>query len=387
MKTGTIAAIIDLNEDDSALLPLTAHRPIGTLPFAGRYRLIDFPLSAIANAGIHSVGIFMPRSSRSLQDHVRSGSTWSLDLVQGGVFMFPYVATRDYEDPELRARYYEDYIQFLKRSESQYTVIMGGHHIANVDFNAVLAYHQAGNSPITVVYKNLDPKRIEQSDWIVSLSEQGVGVSLIQASEHHEVASMARVPRSMGIFLIDTSKLIELLENAEKAPEFRRLPVILREYVLARGANAFEYTGFLASIDSVKRYFDANIAMLDETNFQSLLLSSIQILTKSKNEAPGFFSRDSSVVDSLLGTGIYIEGRVKHAVIFRNVMVHRDAVVEDSIVMQGATISTGARVKYAILDKGVVIGPNVSVIGTAEKPIVLAKNATVYRSLQSEETK
>ncbi|WP_179394628.1 glucose-1-phosphate adenylyltransferase subunit GlgD [Lacticaseibacillus absianus] len=383
MRKGEIAAIIDLNEDVHDLLPLTAHRPIGTLPFASRYRLLDFPLSAITNADIHSVGLFMPESERSVQDHLRSGAAWNLDLIQGGVFLFPYVATRDYTDPALRERYYENYTQFLRRSGSKYTVVMGAKNVANVDLNAILAYHKASEASITAVYKKVPRARIQPNDWTLSLSEQGAASSVMRAADRTDEAEET-VPAFMEIYLLPTIDLIDLLETAAQTAEFRRLPQLMREAVLAQNANAFEYTGYLARIDSIPRYFAANMEMLQEVNYQSLLFSSIPILTKSKNEVPSFFSKESVVTNSLLGTGAYIEGTVEDSVMFRNVVVHRGASVTHSVVMQGSKISTGSTVRYAILDKGVVIGPNLTIEGTPEAPVVIGKNRTVFRSSELE---
>ncbi|WP_225048909.1 glucose-1-phosphate adenylyltransferase subunit GlgD [Lacticaseibacillus kribbianus] len=385
MRQGEMAAVIDLNEDVHTLLPLTAHRPIGTLPFAGRYRLIDFPLSAITNADIHSVGLFMPESERSVQDHIRSGAAWNLDLIQGGVFLFPYVATRDYTDVALRRRYYENYTQFLRRSGSQYTVVMGAANIANIDLNAILAYHKAGDAEITAVYKNVPKATVTPNDWTLTLSEQGIATSVIQASERHDGDEVSTVPSFMDIYLLPTIDLIDLLDAAAQTTEFRRLPQLLREAVLAGNANAFEYTGYLARINSIQRYFDANMDMLTEANYQSLLFSSIPILTKSKNEVPSFFAKDSVVENGVLGTGAYVEGVVSDSVVFRNVVVHQGATVENSILMQGSKISTGSKVSYAILDKGVVIGPNLTIAGTPDHPIVIEKNRTVFRASEVEE--
>ncbi|WP_125702702.1 glucose-1-phosphate adenylyltransferase subunit GlgD [Lacticaseibacillus daqingensis] len=378
MRRGEIAAIIDLNEDVHDLLPLTAHRPIGTLPFAGRYRLLDFPLSAITNADIHSVGLFMPESERSVQDHLRNGSAWNLDLIQGGVFLFPYVATRDYNDPKLRERYYENYTQFLRRSSSKYTVVMGAKNVANVDLNAILAYHKVSDAGITAVYKKMPRAWVHPTDWTLSLSEQGAASSVIRAEDRPD-ESGETVPVFMEIYLLATIDLIDLLDTAAQTDEFRRLPQLLREAVLAQNANAFEYTGYLARIDSIPRYFRANMDMLTESNYQSLLFSNIPILTKSKNEVPSFFSKESVVTDSLLGTGAYVEGQVQDSIVFRNVVVHRGATVADSIVMQGSKISAGATVRHAILDKGVVIGPNLTIEGQPDHPLVIGKNRTIFR--------
>lgn len=385
MSKGEMAAILDFAQAETALLPLTAARPVGLLPFAGRYRLIDFPLSAISNADIHSVALFLPESARSVQDHVRSGATWNLDQLQGGVFMFANMAVRDYADPLLRARYYDDYIQFLRLSQAPYTVIMGASNVANIDLNAVLAYHKAGDAPLTVVYKNLPRAAIAPDDPTLVLSELGTASSVLYASERHDPANTAVLPAFMTVAVSDTVTLINLLEEAAAASEFKPLPVILQEAVLANNANAFEYTGYLARITSLARYYEANLAMLNESVYQALLFSSIPILTKSKNEVPTFYGNQAAVTNSLIGTGAYLEGTATDSVLFRNVVIHQDATVQDSIIMQGSKVSTGSTVRYAILDKGVVVGPNLTLEGTPTAPLVIGKNQTVFASLRPKE--
>jgi len=381
MKTGAITAVIDLNEPDTLLRPLTDYRPIGTLPFAGRYRLIDFPLSAIDNANIRSVGLFLPRSGRSVQDHIRSGSAWNLNSLQGGVFTFPYIAEKDYADPQVRSRYYDDYIQFLRKSDTQYTVILGTSNVASIDIEALMAYHQLGNSRLTVMYKQVPRQLVEPDDWTLELSELGTTSSVVLAKNHHGDPNTEKLPMFMNVYFMETQDLIDMLVNASERSNFKHLSQLLREAVLENNANAFEYTGYLSPITSIARYYNANMAMLDETNYQSLLFSSRPLQTKSKNEVPTFLAADSQVDGSLVGTGGYIEGQIDHSVIFRNVVVHRDAVVSHSIIMQGSKVSAGSTVRYAILDKGVVIGPNLTLEGTPEQPLIFSKNQRVFQAM------
>ena len=378
MTLGELSAVIDLNEDGEALLPLTENRPVGTLPFAGRYRLIDFPLSAVTHAGVHSVGLFMPQSERSVQDHIRDGASWNLDLIQGGVFMFPYIATRDYSDPVLCQRYYDDYITFLRRSGSTYTVIIGSSNIASVDLTAVLGYHEAGEAPITLVYKKIPQAASAPDDWTLTLSEQGTASAILRQKDRRERPSDT-VPAFMDTYLLATADLIDLLDVAAGSQTLVTLPELLRDYVLANNANAFEYTGYLARVTTMQRYFEASLGMLDDANYQSLMFSAVPVLTKSKNEVPTFFARGAEVNDALLGTGAYVEGKITHSVISRSVVVHQGASVENSVIMQGAKISTGSTVKYAILDKGVVIGPNLQLEGKPEAALVIGKNRTILK--------
>lgn len=168
--------------------------------------------------------------------------------------MFPYIATRDYSDPALRQRYYDDYTTFLRRSGSTYTVIIGSSNIASVDLAAVLAYHQAGDAPITLVYKKLPAQDITPDDWTLTLSEQGTASAILRQKDRRERLSDT-VPAFMDTYLLATADLIDLLDVAAGSQTLVTLPELLRDYVLANNANAFEYTGYLARVSSMQRFF------------------------------------------------------------------------------------------------------------------------------------
>ncbi|MFD1672440.1 glucose-1-phosphate adenylyltransferase subunit GlgD [Agrilactobacillus yilanensis] len=385
MRQSDICAIIDLNVPSEALEPLTQYRPIGTLPFAGRYRLIDFPLSDIANAGIRDVGMYMPASSRSVQDHVRSGSTWNLDTITGGIFTFPYVATKNYNNPLNRQRYYDDYLTFLKKSNTRFTVIISARNIENINLQEVLQFHLEGNAPITTLYKRQLASGTTPDEDALKISAAGEVSNIVTAGDLTPDAKTHTLPMAMGVYMLRTSLLIEMVQNASEQEDFIRLPKILEEAVSVYNANAYEYTGFYANINSIKRYFDANMAMLEEANYQALLYSQRHIFTKNKNEVPTFFSDASEVNNSLLGTGGWIEGKVNESVIFRRSRIAKGAEIDHSVLMQGCKVGENTKLRYVILDKGVVVGPNLTLEGTPEEPLVYSKNAIVETDAKTEE--
>lgn len=377
MRQNRFCAILDLNERYQALMPLTQFRPVGTLPFAGRYRLVDFPLSSVSNAGIRDVGMYLPKSGRSVQDHIRSGASWNMDTITGGIFYFPYIEDKDYEDPTNQARYYDDYLTFLRNSDSLFTVVMGAKNVENINLQEVLQFHLEGNRPLTVLYKRQDPSQVKDFEDTLNISEAGDVTAILKAEQITPDPVNHQLPMDMGVYLLRTSFLVELIQNTAQRNGMVRLYDILHEAVEMYNANAYEYTGFYANINSMQRYFDTNMAMLEEQNYQALLYSQRHIFTKNKNEIPTFFAKSSEVSTSLLGTGCRIEGRVDHSVLFRSATVNRGAVVDQSIIMQGAKVGPQSHLKYVILDKGVVIGSGLNIEGTPEAPLVFAKNSSV----------
>ncbi|WEV57084.1 glucose-1-phosphate adenylyltransferase subunit GlgD [Ligilactobacillus acidipiscis] len=378
MKQNKICTIIDLSSQYEALSPLTKQRTVGSLPFGGRYRLIDFPLSAISNAGIKEVGIFSPPSDRSLQDHIRSGKPWDLDSITGGVFTYPFIE-EDSKDKNKQWQYYQDLLTFLKKSGSTFTLLTSAHSVSNLNIAELLSYHIVNNNPITTVYKRQEVKYVSPNEEALNISENSdvtaiMDVETLMKGPHEDV-----LPMFMNIAMLRTSLLIELIQNAAKQSEFKSLPSIMREAVEVYNANAYEYTGFYANINTVKRYFDTNMAMVHEEDSQALFFSSHPIYTRNKNEIPTFFSKASEVKSSLLGTGGRIEGRVENSIVFRRSVVNRYASVDHSILMQESKVGRGTTLKYVILDKNVVIGANLKIEGTPEKPIVFPKGTSVFR--------
>lgn len=384
MRQSNICAIVDLNVPDDALKPLTKQRPVGTLPFAGRYRLLDFALSDIANAGIRDVGLYMPASSRSVQDHIRSGSTWNLDTIVGGIFTFPYVATKNYDDSKNRQRYYDDYLSFLKRSNTRFTVVISGRNIENINLDEVLRFHMASHHDMTVLYKRQGISEVQAGEEVLDLTPTGDVIQITEAQRLIDQHDGPTLPMAMGVYMLRTDLLIELLQTASSQEDFVRLPAILRTAVSTYHVNAYEYTGFYAHINTIKRYYDANMAILNEVNYQALLYSERHVFTKNKNEVPTFFASVSDVNNSLLGTGSQIYGQINESVIFRHVQVALEAQINRSIIMQGSKIGAGSKLSHVILDKGVEVGPNLELIGTPEHPLVFGKNEIITESKQSE---
>lgn len=379
MKRNKFCAILSLDELDDDLQPLTNERPIAALPFDCRYRLIDFPLSSIANAGIDTVAMFLAGSGRSIYDHIRSGREWDLDTLHGGVFTFSQMDLKDKfnKDSNGKNDYYNNCIDFLKKSKSEFVVVMGSRMLCNLDLNSVLQHHVHKDSQITVVYKNVKAGQLHpENDHVLIITEKGDVSSILKAGQNH--TQKEKEALSMEIYLLRTTILIDILQDANDRGQTDHVSVLLHQSISQFSTHAFEYTGYLSNIGSVKSYYDANMGMLEEKNFNSLFHGNQKIYTKVKNEVPSFYSKESNVKKSQVATGCYIEGKVEQSLLFRHVTIGHGAFIKDSIIMQGGRIGPGAELDYVILDKGVVIGPNVVLKGTLENPLVIKKGQKIF---------
>jgi len=341
--------------------------------------LIDFPLSSLANAGVRSIfGIFQQDNISSVFDHIRSGREWGLSTLLSHYYLGIY-NTR-VESSTVGKEYYQQLLTYLRRSGSNQTVSINCDVLVNIDLNQVFHLHNTTNGPITVVYKKLPKKDISDVNAILEIDETDHVRShkLFDNKSTDELFNM-----STDIFVVDTPWLIERLEEEAQKEYPEKLRYVLRDLAVKEGAFAYEYTGYLANIHSVQSYYQANIDMLESKKFYSLFSPNQKIYTKVKNEEPTYYANTSKVSTSQFASGSIIEGEVVQSVLSRNIYIHKDSVVKNSVLFPRVVIGQGARVEYAILDKGVEVADGVVIRGTAEHPVVVKKGETVTEDIYS----
>ncbi|MFS1663882.1 glucose-1-phosphate adenylyltransferase subunit GlgD [Streptococcus sp. zg-JUN1979] len=375
MKSDKYSAILGNTIGYHDMLSLTDSRPLASLPFDGKYRLIDFQLSSLANAGIKSVyGIFRGQNIRSVFDHIRSGREWGLNTLLSHYFLGFYNTEND---SKLGNKdYYEQIITYLRRSGTDQTVYMSCDVLCNIDLLQVIHLHEINESKITVVYKKLPKTSISADNEILEIDETDHVVGETQLNDVDELHKM-----SADIYVVSTPWLIECLEKEASKEQPRKIRYLLRELALDENALAFEYTGYLSNICSVKSYYDANMDMLDTQKFYSLLYSNQKVYTKIKNEEATYFDEHSHISNSQFSSGSIIKGDVEHSIVSRNCRIDEDSHIGDSIIFPKVTVGSGASIQYAILDKNVTIASGVKVHGSKEKPVVIAKGVEVLEDI------
>ncbi len=377
MRTNKMCAILGNLNRFKELLPLTDKRPLATLPFDCKYRLIDFNLSSIVNANINTVFmVFNEDETQSVFDHIGGGKEWNLDGVQNRFFIHVYqdFLKRKAEDKH----YYDTVIDYLQKSKSEYTVYMGSKMLCNIDLRALLKIHQMQANDMTVVYKRVGKDNIHPSDVLLEVAEDGKIQKAVTARETilGEVNNLCA-----DIYIVQTQALIEALRKGQNEGESVNMETFLRSKITEVNSSSYEYTGYLSNIYDMKTYYQANMDMLDTQKFNSLMYSSQKIYTKLKNEVPTYYSEASDVENSQFASGSVIEGHVKNSLVSRQTQIEPEAQVESAILMANNRIGEGAVVRYAILDKNVVVEPGVKIIGTKEEPIVLKKGSHVISDI------
>ncbi|MFV8044216.1 glucose-1-phosphate adenylyltransferase subunit GlgD [Streptococcus pluranimalium] len=371
MKIDKYTAILNNTVGYHDMESLTDNRPLANLPFDGKYRLIDFQLSSLANAGIRSVyGIFRGQNIRSVFDHIRSGREWGLNTLLSHYFLGFYNGD---DDATMNDKdYYNQILTYLKRSGSDQTIYMTCDILCNINLEQVIHLHTANKRNITVVYKKMPRAVFSPANEVLDIDEKDnvVGKRDIETA-------VEPVPMSADIYIVNTPWLIEKLEEEAEREQPRKMRYLLRELIVTENALAFEYTGYLANISSVKSYFDANMDMLEPHKFYSLLYSNQKVYTKVKNEEATYYDQESEVNNSQFASGSVICGKVDHSIVSRSCHIAKGSRVDHAIIFPKVTIEEGATVSYAIIDKNVTVPAGVTLQGTPEKPLVIGKGQVI----------
>lgn len=378
MKTNRMCAFLGNLHNYEGLAPLTDHRPVATLPFDSKYRLIDFNLSSLANANIHSVFmVFNYDESRSVFDHLGGGTEWNLDGINNRFFI--YLFEREAEKMKDHNGYYDAVIDYLEKAKSKYMVYFSSKVLCNIDLKALLNIHllHEDHSDLTVVYKKMPKEDIYDNDLVLNFNEDS---KVASKTSGKDVADGEIANFCTDIYIVKVERLLAALRQSQKDGVGTHVESCLRS-MIDENATAYEYTGYLSNIFDVKSYYKANMDMLIPAKFNSLMYANQKIYTKVHNEFPTYYSDSAVVNNAQFGTGCEVEGEVVHSILGRTVVVKQGAKIEDSLVHSSCVIGEGAKIQYAILDKNCKVADHVSIIGTPENPVVVSKASNVTEDI------
>ncbi|MBQ3147374.1 MAG: glucose-1-phosphate adenylyltransferase subunit GlgD [Oscillospiraceae bacterium] len=361
--------------NDGAVGAFTNQRTTAAIPFAGRYRQIDFHLSNMAAAGIRRVGIISRHNYQSLMYHIGSGEEWGMELEEGGLeFLTPFAmsTTHSYRG---KLETLHSAMNFLTYGpEDEYVVMTGSSILCNIDLNDVLASHIASGRDITVVTKAGVADGKKQLDLALKLDEQGEIVDMAV-----DYVAPAGYLATMDIFVLSKKYL------REKVREFiaRNLFHMDRDLVLGQwqkgqlSVNVYQFKGAALYNESVEEYFRNSLALIDKDVRHDLFGYNHTVFTRVRDRVPTYYGEYCEVEDCIIADGCILEGEVENSVLFRNVTVGQGAEVENCVIMNDAVIGEGAQLKYAILDKDVVVRPGAKLCGTPNNPIIIPRGEIV----------
>lgn len=370
--------IIFPNSYDEMVPELVNVRLMASIPFASRYRMIDFILSSMVNSGIGNISIIVRNNYLSLLDHLASGREWDLTRKNGGLNIVPPYAEKTVKIYNGRVEALASILKFLKRQKEKYVVMSDTNIAVNFNFSELLDAHIASGADVTIAYNEQElPKGVLESDdvnkgFYYTLALDGDKVTKIYVNPKKTGVQNC----SMNIYVINRELLIDQINTA-----FVRGYAFFERDILAPqldklNVHAFKCDKYIARITDVKSYYDENMKLLDDKNLDALF-SGNPIYTKIRDDNPTRYISGSKVSNVIAADGCIIEGEVENCVLFRGVKIAKGAKVKNCVLMQDTVVEEGANVEYMITDKNVKITAGKEVKGTDTFPVFASKNQVV----------
>ena len=367
MKT---IGLISANYGSSEFGALLENRTLASLPYGGRYRLIDFALSNMANAGITTVGVIAPVNSGSLIDHIGVGNPWSLGRKSGGLFVMPGSV---YGMQRAGSRFLvRDLLKCKKlflKDDADYVVMSGSSDVCNMDYEPFIKAHAQSGKAITMMYKQV-PRGEEFNGYFLDIDENANvrGISTESNGWSNYFADCFIVNRQYMLDFLGWYSALEYMDMIE----------IIRDNMDTMDIGAFEFRGYLGKIKDPWEFLKVNQAMTDYDIRNEVFCNPERLIyTKAQDEAPVFHYAEADVRNSVISAGCRIEGRVENSIIFRSCHIAKGAVVRNSVIMMHGTIGEGAVLDNVIADKYVTINPGVKIFGGEREPVIIGKDGKI----------
>lgn len=370
MAANNVLGIIFSNAYDELLPEFTAFRTMGSVPFAGRYRLIDFPLSNMVNAGIPMVGVITKSNYRSLMDHVGTGKSWDLSRKREGMTILPPFNTAETGTFKGKADSLYGSIDYITNSDKEYVLLADCNVVCSMDYEDMLRAHIKNNADVTVAYAHGIPADLKNGTELI-LGENG----RVTGSAYIDCFS-SEMNYSLKTMIIRRALLERLLFEAHgmRIDDFETVISNNLKHISVYG---YEQKGFVRVLGSVQNYYDVSLELLKPENRKALFVPDRPVYTKTRDEVPAFYGIGAKVTNSLIADGCRIEGEVENCILFRGVTVAKGAKIKNSIIMQGSFVGENTSLECVILDKEVIVKPGKTLCGASNYPVYVGKGIVI----------
>lgn len=349
---------------------LTKVRSIGSIPYGGRYRIVDFALSNMVNSGITTVGIITKNNYQSLMDHLGSGKYWDLARKEGGLILLPPYSSESETLYKNRLEALKGAMAFLKKAKEDFVVLADSDAAYKLDYSKVIDYHISKNADITMVYHEHVTKK---SRYYMTFETNNDG-KLTGININPAEGTVGK--NYINIMVARTAFLLRLIQEAIQHGYTSFGRDILSPGVKTYKLYGYKLEGYYANIDSLPAYFKANIDLLDKEVRQEIF-GERDIYTKVNDSAPAKFTDTACVKNSLISDGCLIEGTVENCILFRGVKIGKGAVVKNCIIMTDNIVGENCNLAYVVSDKDSVIRDNRVLAGCEIQPYFINKGSLI----------
>ncbi len=354
-----VVAMLLAGGQGSRLGVLTRKMAKPAVPFGGKYRIIDFPLSNCANSGIEAVGVLTQYQPLVLNDYLGNGEPWDLDNSNAGVHILsPYEQKGGASWYSGTANAIYQNINFIERYDPEYVLILSGDHIYKMDYSKMIAFHSEKNADCTIAVINV-PLAEASRFGIMNTNPDG-SIYEFEEKPAHPKSTNA----SMGIYVFTWSKLRKYLELDSKAEnsdhDFGKniLPDMLAD---GQSMFAYPFEGYWKDVGTIDSLWEANMDLLNPKTTLDLSDKQYKVYSRNPMMPPHYVGDTAQLQNSVVADGCNIYGTLEFSVLFNGVTVEKDAVITDSILMPNVTVKEGARISYAIVSEGTVVGKNAKI--------------------------
>lgn len=366
--------IVFSNIHNETVDELTRRRTSASIPFGGRYRLIDFTLSNFINSDIETVGVLAQKNYQSLMDHVGSGKDWDLSRKNGGLVVFPpfgYYKNVDLYSNRLEAL--KSVLGYLGKRNEEYVVLTDCDSVNVIDYADVIEKHEANNADITIVYINTKVKKDLVSHMAIKLDKDGRVADANLKSKEGETQNVA-----INVWVINRKLLQGLIQDATLSGVKSFEKDILLANIKSLRIYGYEYTDVYLHMNNMENYFRGNMQLLNEGIRNALFANDERrIYTKVRDSAPTRYGQNSEIENSFIADGCDIQGKVENCILFRGVKIGKGAVVKNSILMQDTIVGAMSNLDHVVSDKNVLIKEKSNLSGCEKVPYYLGKDLVI----------
>lgn len=366
----TAVGVIFASMHEENIPEISRQRTMGSVPYGGRYRMIDFALSNMVNAGITTVGLVTKSNYQSLIDHIGSGKDWDLARKDGGIVLLPPYSDENEGVVNTRLEGLKGCTGFLKRRKEKYVILSDSDGVARLDLQKIIAYHEEKQADITVVTHYQDI--VATPYYMVFGADETGRVNDIKINP----TPSGKDNLYINIMVVNREYLLNLVTEAIARGYTSFGRDILIKNVSSLKIYAYNFTGYYAGMETMAEYYARNMELLNK-DVRDELFGARDVYTKVRDSAPSKYSAEASVKNSLISDGCIIEGSVENSILFRGVKVDKGAVVKNCIIMQDCYIGEKASINCVVADKNVVISDRTVLSGCEKQPYVIKKGTVL----------
>jgi len=372
------AGIIFSSLNNNTLSRLTSDRTVAAIPFACRYRLVDFALSNMVNANISNISVVANYNYRSLLKHLGSGKDWDLARRENGInFVSPFQSAANSAEAKMFSNHMEalkSMSAYIYELKEDYVVLMDSDNVLNIDLSAVIDRHERSGADITAISKTTTPGYTSKHPKMMLSTVSDKIIDIAKSSAYSE----SHPQLVLGIFVMKTTYLRKIVEEAIAYNLDSLTDYLLRTCRSSR-YMAYNYSGYVATVSSFLDYYRCSmeIAKFPEARESLLGNKEFPIFTKVHNSAPTRYKVGARVESSLIADDCIIEGEVTNSIIFRGVKIERGAKVSNCVLFRGVHVSRGASLNAIVADKDVYVGENVTLSGSDNMPFYIQKSRKI----------